>query len=282
MRIGLTGATGTLGRRLTGALCRGGSSVLPFAGDVRDYVTVREWVDSLDAVVHAAAIVPVRTVAARLDEAIAVNVAGTANVALAVADTPRCHLTYLSTSHVYAPSEIPLAEDALTKPVSLYGMTKLQGEEWVRLLAPESLIVRVFSFCDTRQQPPFLVPSLCRRIGDAAANAVLDLHGADKERDLAGSNWIAERCAVLVRQGNAGTVNCGTGTGHTVLEVARMLSRSFGRGDITWRPADARRGDRIVADISRLRDWIGVPPPDNLMSEFDDCAAAYRNERAMV
>jgi nucleoside-diphosphate-sugar epimerase len=126
------------------------------------------------------------------------------------------------------------------------------------------------------------MPSLCRRIVEAAPGAVLELQGANSVRDMANGAWIARVCAILAQQQRAGTVNCGTGKGLTVLEMAQMLSRLFGRDDIRWQPRDGEQGDSIVADVSRLREWAGRPVMDDAVSCFVDFAAAFGEEEGMA
>jgi nucleoside-diphosphate-sugar epimerase len=275
MLIGLTGASGVLGRRLLMELVRDGHELVSFDADIRDADSVQDWVEGLDAVVHAAAIVAVRTVEERPSDAIAVNVGGTANIANAVAKSKRCGLVYLSTCHVYASKSAPLTESDATRATSLYGLTKLQGEEWIKLLVPRHLIIRIFSYFDPSQKPPFLVPALCTRIGNAPANAVLDLHDAYSVRDFADGQWVARVCASLIRKGCDGTVNCGTGKGYTVLECARMLSHAFGRPDIKWRPAGNPSGSTLIADIRRLNGLLDELPSVDLAASLAICAKTY-------
>lgn len=261
MRIGLTGARGVLGRRLVDALTGLENEVLPYPGDVRDANAVQGWVDGLDVVVHAAALVPVTTVKDRLDDAISVNVGGTANIAKSAARTPGCRMVYLSSSHVYKPQSEPLPEEAQTGPTSHYGLTKLQGEAWVQSLVPDHLIIRIFSYFDSRQSPPFLIPSLSQQIQQAPTNAGIDLAGADCVRDLIDGRWIARVGAALINKQATGTINCGTGDGISVLEVAQFLAKIHGRDDISWQPKTGAPADQVVANIDRLRDTLGEVPP---------------------
>jgi len=266
MRIGLTGARGVLGTRLFSALSLKGHEILPFDGDIRDSSSLDPWVTGLDAVVHAAAIVPVRKVMDHLSVAISVNVGGTANVARAVARNPNCHLTYISTSHVYASSDRPLKEDEVPNPISYYGRTKLQGEQWVSSLLERTLIVRVFSFFDERQTEPYLIPSLQTRIVSATRGSSLQLVGALNMRDIADARWIAEVCARLVDATQTGTVNCATGICHSVLELALKLTEVLDRTDVKW---DFDKNDPpnvLAADVSLLVSRIGVLPSFDLQS----------------
>lgn len=250
MTIGLTGARGVLGRRLVDAFARRSAAVDPFGGDVRDEKALHAWAGGCTQIVHAAAVVPTVQVNSAPGTAIAVNVAGTANVAAAAA-AAGIRLTYVSTSHVYASSNDALTVDAVVNPISLYGLTKWQGEQWIGRLCPDPLIVRLFSYFDSRQAPSFLIPALFRRICNAPHGATLPLFGYRSVRDIADAHWLADRLAALVMAGTGGTYNLGTGNGTTIADIAMRLSRAIGRDDLSWAPADDQPGDTLMACLSR-------------------------------
>ncbi len=252
--VGVTGARGVLGRRIVEALAASGVRVTPFPGDVRNVAEIEPWLreHELDTVIHSAAIVPVRVVATDPGTAVAVNAGGTANLAAACA-AGGSQLVYISTAHVYAPSSGVLDESARVAPVSLYGLTKLQGEEWCRRLAPESLILRVFSFFDDRQSEEFMVPSLHHRLVSAEPDAHLQVRGLTSTRDLASAEWLGRVIGSAALSGATGTVNCGTGVGSTVGQVAEILRVATGRTDVDLVPADQDPPTALVAETGRLR-----------------------------
>jgi dTDP-4-dehydrorhamnose reductase len=271
MRIGLTGARGVLGTRIRSALSSKGHEVVPYDGDVRDFAAIDAWANGLEAAVHAAAIVPIDKVVDQLFNAISVNVAGTANVARAIARNSNCHLTYISTSHVYTSSDRPLKENETLKPVSLYGLTKLQGEQWISSLLNRTLIVRVFSFFDARQPEPYLIPSLRARIFAAYPGQSIRLAGALNVRDIADAQWLAEVCARLIETNQVGTVNCGTGVGHTVIKIAQKMTGALGRTDVGWEFDASAPANMLTANIGELIDRIGPLPA----FELDDALNHY-------
>lgn len=273
MLVGLTGARGVLGTRISEALIRHGHEINPFVGDVRNLSDLEAWVSDLQVVVHAAAVVPVEDVAQHPSEAIAVNVGGTANVALAVSKTSNCRMVYLSTSHAYRSIDRPIVETDPIDPVSLYGLSKFQGEEWVRRLVEDALIVRVFSFFDDRQARPYLVPSLRERLMFAAPNAELELHGANNIRDLADARFLGEICARLAVERSGGVVNCGTGHSYSILEIANELANAMGRKDVTWREAANSQVSVLVANTAELsRRFGGFMPPFDLAESLHSFA----------
>lgn len=237
-----------------------------YTGDVRDEVTLTKWASSLDLLIHAAAMVPVAQVASQLCDAINVNVGGTANAARA-AKAANCRLVYISSSHVYQPSDHPLFETDPVKPASLYGLTKLQGEEWARLLADEPLILRVFSFFDERQPDFYLVSALYRRILAAPRFAELELEGASSVRDIASAAWLGNIIGQLATEPGGGIINCGTGQGHTILSIALTIASAMGREDIRWIAQNANAPNTLVARTERLKSKVSN------IADFDLSAA---------
>lgn len=273
MKVGVTGSRGVLGGRIARRLERSGCEVLAFDGDIRIPDEVEQWAENLDRIVHCAAVVPVVRIKSDPHLAADTNVLGTLNVAALAERTRDRHITYISSSHVYRESTRAISEDDALEPVSLYGLTKLQGEQWVQALAPRHLIVRVFSFFACDQSEDFLVPSLANRIGAAESRASIELANADAIRDIADADWIADACSHLSLSGRSGAVNCGTGLASTVGDIAQRLARSMGREDIQWRPdqLDPNRKEGLVANTSRMTEMLGELPDfdfDTALSKF--------------
>lgn len=246
LRVGLTGPSGVLGRRISAALELAGHQVVALGCDIRDVDGVETFVASVDRVIHAAALVPVSVVEANSVNAVSVNVYGTACVAAAAA-RHSVHLTYLSSSHVYEGSEQPVSEFDNINPRGIYGLTKWHGEEWSRRLHPAPLVLRLFSFFDSRQEKNFLVPSLFSRMREAPVGAELTVQGFHSVRDIADASWMAERvCSASVVQA-VGTFNVGTGEGVSVGELARSVARILGRDDLSFVYPDLA-SDKLVAD----------------------------------
>jgi nucleoside-diphosphate-sugar epimerase len=205
-----------------------------------------------------------------------VNVIGSVNVAEAVARQGTCGLAYISTSHVYAPSDEPLTESGATKPPSQYGLTKLQGENWILSIKPDALAIRVFSFFDPVQPASYLVPALTKRIRAAERGAVMPLRGALCKRDIADASWLAALCTALVTRNIKGIVNCGTGHGYLVREIAERLAAAMGRRDLSWQGFPEDGINALVADIQTLSAALGAPPAFDLDTSFADYVAALR------
>jgi len=138
----VTGAGGQLGRAI--AELRPDSILLAREDlDVTDAGAAAEIVGKHGpaVVVHAAAWTAVDRAEAEPDRAWAVNVGGTEAVARAAASVGAL-LVYPSTDYVFSGDAArPYREDDATKPRSVYGRTKLEGEGAART-CPRHLIVR--------------------------------------------------------------------------------------------------------------------------------------------
>lgn len=261
--VGLTGATGVLGRRMAGHLAQAGWEMLPFRGDVRDRDAVETFVEQAELIVHAAAVVPVKRVEANLADAVHVNAAGTALLAAAAARLGR-PFVFISTSHVYAATPGRLSEHAAVDPASLYGLTKLQGEQWVRALRGDHLILRLFSYFDEWQAEEYLVPSLRRRISEAGRGATIALAGAENIRDIASADWLADRCVRLISAGACGTINICSGQPRKIIDIAEALARETGRSDIIWHGEQDGPPNSLVGDPGLSDSIIGEAPAFDL------------------
>jgi dTDP-4-dehydrorhamnose reductase len=96
-----------------------------------------------DAVVNCAAWTAVDRAETEQDAAYRVNVLGARNVAQA-AQRVGARVVYFSTDYVFdGTATEPYDEDAPTGPLSVYGRTKLQGEQATREANPDHLILRL-------------------------------------------------------------------------------------------------------------------------------------------
>ncbi len=146
MKILVTGANGMLGRDVTAVLAPR-HQVLPHpreALDVTDPRAVLETVAAVDpeAIVHCAGFTDVDGAETRRDEAFRVNALGARNVAVA-ADAVGAVMVHVSTDYVFDGSAAePYTEFDTPAPLSVYGRSKLAGEEAVRTHCRRHFILR--------------------------------------------------------------------------------------------------------------------------------------------
>ncbi|MBI2932634.1 MAG: SDR family oxidoreductase [Planctomycetes bacterium] len=138
----IIGATGQVGGALRKAMPDARVTKRPEV-DIRDRAAVERACAGAQTVILAAALTAVDYCEDHPNEARAINVEGTRNVARVAP-----HLIYLSTEYVFDGEGGPYGEDDAPSPLSVYGRTKLEGELAARE-AKQWTIVRttvVFSY----------------------------------------------------------------------------------------------------------------------------------------
>jgi nucleoside-diphosphate-sugar epimerase len=150
MKILITGGAGSVGRELTQRLVEAGQHVRVFdlpvcdfsalealprteiiKGDIGDPATVLRAVESVDAVLHLAALLPLASERSR-EKTFAVNVTGTQRLVDAIRATGnKARLVFSSTVATYGSTmdeEPPLPVDHVQNPVDIYGESKIAAE----------------------------------------------------------------------------------------------------------------------------------------------------------
>ena len=147
-RIVITGAGGQVGAILAEEAARRGFDVLALASsqwDITDPAAAREFVASGDVVVNCAAYTAVDAAETEPDRALAVNATGAGNVAQACAKAG-ARMIHISTDYVFSGvfdgTPRPYDIDDATDPLSVYGKTKLAGEQAVHAALPDAHVLR--------------------------------------------------------------------------------------------------------------------------------------------
>jgi nucleoside-diphosphate-sugar epimerase len=263
IRIGITGHRGTLGSLLGSRLGAEGIEFSAFPGDVSDEQEMLTWIADVrpDVLFHLAAIVPVRRVLADPVAAMLVNAVSNLFVIGAIAKhAPTCWLFYSSTSHVYAatPPEpaVRISESAACEPSSMYGATKLAGEQILSPIAQHfrvnTCIGRIFSYFHESQSTMFLVPGLMERVAQAEAGGTLEVSDSNSVRDLLHADYIIDAMFHLCVARYSGTVNIGSGEGRRVGDMANQIASLSGK-NLTVRHICTDRPTSLVASTGRLQ-----------------------------
>jgi len=165
MRILITGANGQLGSELRRTLT-GGAHELTALGsaecDVRDPVVVDSVLSQVrpDAVINCAAWTAVDAAESHREATFAVNADGPANLARACR-THRALLCQMSTDFVFdGAGHVPIDESVDPNPLSVYGASKLVGENAVRDTLPYAHLIVRTSWLYGWRGPNFVVTML--------------------------------------------------------------------------------------------------------------------------
>jgi dTDP-4-dehydrorhamnose reductase len=112
--------------------------------DITDIKAVKEYVTDLKphVIINCAAYTNVDACEANEDIAFKVNAIGPRNLAIAAEETG-AKLIHISTDYVFSGiGTVPYGEYDITTPQSIYGKTKLMGEEYVKQFSSKYFIVR--------------------------------------------------------------------------------------------------------------------------------------------
>lgn len=159
MKILITGCKGQLGNELQDIIKTGRAEIGEVSEvikeseiialdvdelDITNLTQVKEKLDDLkpDVVINCAAATNVDGCESNEDFALKVNSIGPRNLAMAC-EKINAKLVQVSTDYVFSGvSDKPLTEYDLTAPYSVYGKTKLLGEQYVQQFCSKSFIVR--------------------------------------------------------------------------------------------------------------------------------------------
>jgi UDP-glucose 4-epimerase len=238
--------------------------------DIRDAVAIGAVFESVqpDLVIHAAALHYIPECDAYPDEAISINVLGTANVARYC--PPGARLVFISTAAVYAPKDQPHVEDeSPIGPMDVYGWTKLHAEHYVRHWSAKrdlrTAIIRLFNVVGPGETNPHLLPAIMSQVLEG--QRTLSLGNCHPKRDYIDVEDVADAIRAVAEglddaQG-VDVVNVGTGESYSVYEVLEQLSEVIGEElTVETDPARLRAVDRPVlwANIDKANLKYGWTP----------------------
>lgn len=179
--------------------------------------------------IHLAGVVGAKAVKNNVEYSRAVNIEGTVFLAEEFLSKSSGKFYFVSTSHVYSPSEKNFLESSPLGPTNIYAEQKLEAEKLLQIIFqndPKRLcIIRVFSVLDW-DVPPFTLGGAIKRLANQDDGFVLR-NGLDV-RDFLTPSSIAKSLYEIALKGKLnGIVNLCTGHGISVGEAAhRMLTSS--------------------------------------------------------
>lgn len=193
MRVLITGGKGMLGQDLVKTAPK---HMEIFALDIHELditnsKAVKETINQIlpERVIHCAAWTDVDGCEKDPHQANLINAVGTSNVAFACKDK-KIPLCYISTDFVFDGKKgSPYTEKDWPHPLSVYGLTKWQGEEWVKFILPSWFIVRTSWLFGSSGKN--FVSTMLRLAGEASPIKVVnDQRGSPTFTiDLAGALW---------------------------------------------------------------------------------------------
>ena len=241
-----------------------------FEGDICDPLLVEGAFEGADFILHQAAVASVQRSVEDPAAADRVNAEGTLNVMLAAKKCSAKRVVYASSSAIYGGlAEQPKREDMPPDPRSPYAASKLGGEYYCRVFhrvyGLETVVLRYFNVFGPRQEAggsyPAVIPAFVQAAMQGRSPTVFG--DGEQSRDYVYvEDVVRANVLAAAADGAAGeTFNVGTGTRFSLNELARLLSRIFGRRLQTQHEPE-RQGDvrHSQADIGKVRRLLGYEP----------------------
>jgi UDP-glucose 4-epimerase len=243
--------------------------------DIRDAAVAKAVIDEFapDVIVHLAAIHYIPECDNDPANAVATNVTGTVNLLAACA--PGTRFVFASSGAVYLPDEAPHREfESVVAPVDVYGYTKQQGEDYLRILATNrglaGVIVRLFNVIGPGETNPHLLPAIVVQLRDKPE--AISLGNTWPKRDYidvmdAASGFAAAALGASPEPGTCEVVNLGSGQQYSVSEIVDRMRSVLGlEFEVHQDESRMRAVDRpfLGADISRIQEVFGWRPEHQL------------------
>jgi dTDP-4-dehydrorhamnose reductase len=215
-----------------------------------------------DVILHCAANVNADHCERNPTECRAVQVGGTENI-IALAHCTGARVVYPQSVFIFDGRELPVTEQTVPRPMSVYGRYKLEAESRLMEACPNTLVVRMAGFFGGGRRDKNFVGSFTRALfeqlarGERRCRVGTRLWQPTYTRDLAANTLL------LVARGGAGVYHMGANGEASFYDVARACVEELGLGDLVEIAASPRsevasteiapRPQRIVTANQRLR-----------------------------
>ena len=236
--------------------------------DICDYESIRPLFDGVDVVFHLAAESRIQPTLDNPILATEVNTVGTCTILQCAKEAGGKRVVYSSTSASYGlKNEIPNVESMPNDCLNPYSVSKVAGEEFCKmytnLFGLETVVLRYFNVYGERQPlrgqyAPVIGLFLKQKKEGKAMTIVGDgLQRRDFTyvKDVVNANFLASQNNHVSGE----TINIGTGTNYSILEIAKEIG-----GDYTF--IEPRLGElrESLADNTKSKNLLLWRPKTNL------------------
>ena len=277
MRICIAGARGMLGQQVVETATAQGHTVLPWVRPDVDITNIESLNkhcagDKPDAIINCAAWTDVDGAETNIDAAFLTNETGARNLA-EVASSAGIRLVHISTDFVY-PGNVhrPLVETDKTDPQSVYGQSKLAGEDAVIEAYPAAVVIRTGYIFGHHG------PNLIDKIANGIKAGYNMPFVTDQWVTPTGTPLLADACLHFLASDTSGIYHVTQGGGCSTFDMATFIAEQVkGGGTITsttldeWEPVQSARCQAVgrilakrpvysVLDTYKFRSKLSIEP----------------------
>ena len=291
MKIFVTGGAGFIGLNVVQQLLDDGHDVTIFdlpgqvekakipedvhviVGSILDNVAIHRALLGNEYVVHLAARLGVKRTEVERMSCLNVNINGTVNLLEAAVKENIKKVIFSSSSEVYGnQSRIPISENNPVNPISVYAITKLVGEEYLRAYKQEYnldySIVRFFNVYGTGQVAQFVIQRFVEAVKNNQSPQIFGdgkqvrcfCHVKDAARGLIS--------ALFSSKANSEIINIGNNNEKTSLEELVSMIINISKKDLEPKFIPFEKSDRNVGrevfnrvpSIEKARQYLNYKP----------------------
>jgi UDP-glucose 4-epimerase len=237
-----------------------------FKFSIADYKKIEPLFSEVDYVFHLAAESRIQPTLERPQDACVTNFVGTCNVLQAARAHNIKRVMYSSTSSGYGlKNEIPLREDMERDCLNPYAVTKVAAEDLARmyytLWGLPTVIFRYFNIYGEREptkgQYAPVVGLFLRQLRHKEALTIVG--DGEQRRDFTNVADVVQANMLAMSAENKKVLgeifNIGTGSNHSVLELAQMITDNY-----TFIPSRPGEAQNTLADTTKARTLLGYSP----------------------
>ena len=253
--------------------------------DLLDEQHVNDMTQNTDVVIHLATS-NLRTSFSNPKRNIKINVQGTINILEAARKNGVKKIIYSSASSIYGiPQYLPVDEEHLKKPTTVYGIGKYTGEHLLRVYQElydlDYFVLRFTNVYGPHQHPDTggLVPVVMSKI--ISGEEVTVFGDGSQTRDFVFVKDIADLVHQIVKNDNYKNdiVNAGSGTNTSILEVVKTCGKVLGTEPrIVFKPQEGGERKAFQADVSKCREIFGRVPDTTLEAGLRNTAEWIKTE----
>ncbi len=257
-------------------------------GDVCNLTTVRNAVRQVDVVFHEAALPSVERSVKNPLESNEVNIAGTLNVLLAARDAGVRRVVYAASSSAYGDSPaLPTIETMLPDPLSPYAVSKLAGEQYMKVFTQlyglSTISLRYFNIFGPRQDPTTQYAGVIAKFMTCALEGKpYPVFGdGEQSRDFTYVENVvqANLLAAEVAFKDSPLLNIACGTRASLNDIIAMVNE-LTQQKLAAHYGPPRAGDvrHSLADITRAKQTLGYHPMVDIREGLRQTLEWYRGK----
>ena len=255
-------------------------------GSITDLPLLMDTFPGADGIFHEAAIASVPRSIANPVATNEANVTGTLNVLVAARDCGVEKLVFASSSSVYGNTPtLPKHEDMAPNPLSPYAVSKLAGEQYLRVFHEvyglKTVALRYFNVFGPRQDPTSqyaaVIPNFITRILNHESPVIYG--DGEQTRDFSYVKDVVQANIRAMESDATGVFNIAYCKSVNLKDLAAMIMEITGI-TVPLQYDPPRSGDvrDSLADITRAQKAFGYAPEYTVCSGLEETVAWFRRE----